>query len=224
MPLYFEHGPSPRRVVELDRRDAKPQLGIRYASVEEEMVSEEFSAHELRERIRAIRNTIRRLDRGLARADGEAGAPATDRERAKWEQQRAAEQRRLPHNEALLAYAERRVAMLHAVLAGRQHDDTLPPPAKRETAPPAEGIGVPEPAPPSPADEQGYSPSEDGESPPPDRVAEVAKRLDLLNIPTDLGRPKVRQLLIQRDPDFRVGDADLSAAIKHRRPPVDATA
>lgn len=219
MPLYFENGPSPRRVLVLDRRDAVPQLGIRYTSVEQEMVSEETSVHELRNRVRAIHGAVKRLTKGLARADGERGGPASDRERAKWERQLLAERARIPQNEALLRHAERRLAMLHAVLAGKQFDDTLPP---RKVPVKEEGEVAPELATPLPLDEADHEEdqpvAERGKSPAVDRVAEVAQHLSFLRIPTDLGRPKVRELLEQRDPGFRVGDALLSEAIKYRRP------
>jgi hypothetical protein len=51
-----------------------------------------------------------------------------------------------------------------------------------------------------------------------DRVAAVARDLDRLLIPTELGRPKVRELLEQRDPAYWVSDSVLNAAIQHRRP------
>jgi hypothetical protein len=121
--------------VALDRRDAFPKLGVVYSSVADEMASEELSAHELRNRLRGIHRTIKRLTRGLAKGDGELGGPASERERGKWEREVLVERARIPQVQRLLELAERKLVMLHAVLAGKQSDDRLPPRQKPEAAP-----------------------------------------------------------------------------------------
>ncbi|GAA4964921.1 hypothetical protein WHI96_02765 [Pseudonocardia tropica] len=212
MPLYFKLGPRPRPVVELDRRTMVRQTAMQYLPVSEELTSEELSVHELDHRLNSQRAAVRRLTKRLSKTDGDYGGPASDKDRARTEHELRDTERRIPRTEVLLADAQRRVAMLQAVMAGKQTDDRLGPPPQwfldsRAPAEPDQELGD------DPMDPEARGVVAQVQ----DRVVAVAQHLDRLGIPTDIGRGKVRQLLGQRDPGYRIGDAPLSAAIRHRQ-------
>jgi hypothetical protein len=204
--LYFEPAESAmarRLAVRLDTRRHLHYLSQGYTSVDLARCEAEHGVREVEGRVRAARKRIARLQRSLALPDGDRDGPSGSDQRDRWSAEQARLVQRLPRDEHLLANTERQLKMLDAVLAGEQNDNQLPPrpaPARRPVAP-----------------EEGDSASEQGESPVPDRVSEVARHLDYLNVPTELGRPKVRELLEFRDPTFRVGDAVLNQAIQARR-------